>query len=320
MFAHRSFSATICLRCQLQLTRQLKQSSIRPSPSANFTSTIVASSVEDSKHSGPKITFHDVEPKPSHPDYKERVLHFRSKLRRRYGEDIWGGEERLAINSLGAPSDIIVLRKPHNKRNKKLAKWKENVASRKAVLKNLLVDDEGKKGAPTPDDIYQWIESLRPSSSAHQLTDKTALTQEEYETKARALQEGFLNTQLRHYYEVWRARSEKASLHKGASKKRGPRKGSPVASSGLDHGTFTRSIWKAGTTKIDVRLPVLEESQFVKPKTYSKKHLTQWIMRDHWRIVVLDDIEKDGELELTLASSQLKLLTAGGASYFRTLN
>ena len=75
-----------------------------------------------------------------------------------------------------------------------------------------------------------------------------------------------------------------------------------------------RSEWQPGTTKITQRLPGLDRHVKIKgwSKNVSKQLMVDRILRDAWNLVLLEEIEAPGELELFLKPWQIALLNVGG--------
>ena len=72
-----------------------------------------------------------------------------------------------------------------------------------------------------------------------------------------------------------------------------------------------RTAWHPGTTSISRRLPGVWETKNTKGRPASKPLLVDQILRDVWGLVLLEEIESSGEIELTLKPWQLFLLGMG---------
>jgi hypothetical protein len=72
--------------------------------------------------------------------------------------------------------------------------------------------------------------------------------------------------------------------------------------------------WQPGTTGITQRLPGVDRHVKIMRyrKNVSKQLLVDRILRDVWNLMLLEEIESPGELELSLQPWQLTLLKAGG--------
>lgn len=119
---------------------------------------------------------------------------------------------------------------------------------------------------------------------------------------------GFTHQQLIAFYSVAKnIRKEKVKQGVINSIKQKP-------GSGDQDRSVERSEWQPGTTDITQRLPGVDRHVKIKRyrKNVSKQLLVDRILRDVWNLMLLEEIESPGELELSLQSWQLALLKAGG--------
>lgn len=148
----------------------------------------------------------------------------------------------------------------------------------------------------TQEDVKKQLESLRPARANPE--EPNYVTTVDFVKLVAALTRGFTTTQLSHYYSS--AKSIKQdTLYKVV-------KATVKATK--------RSEWHPTTTDIKKRLPGVETINKPKQKTKSirKATLVDKILRDVWKLELLEELEAPGELELRLKEWELKLLQTGG--------
>ncbi|KAF9690835.1 hypothetical protein EKO04_011134 [Ascochyta lentis] len=152
------------------------------------------------------------------------------------------------------------------------------------------------EGAPvTNEDVARQLDSLRPARD--HADEPHYVTTADFVKLVAALTRGFTTTQLSHYCSA--AKSIKQdTLYKVV-------KASVKATK--------RSEWHPTTTSIEKRLPGVETIKKPKQKAKSirKATLVDKILRDVWKLELLEEMEAPGELELRLKEWELKLLHAG---------
>jgi hypothetical protein len=159
--------------------------------------------------------------------------------------------------------------------------------------------------AVTAEEIYQQIESLRPKNDAEP-GEPHYVKQATFVKLKKALMTGFKQQQLMAFYSVAK-NIRHSKVNKGVLASIRQEQSDPKRA-------VERSEWQPGTTSIVQRLPGLDRHVKIKgwSKNVSKQLLVDRILRDAWNLVLLEEIEAPGELELFLKPWQIALLTVGG--------
>lgn len=299
MLAPRAPGAFVCLRCELRLARPPRRPLIHRPSHADFSASARhrdgADDLEQLSHA-------------QHPALKiRREAEPLDRIRRRRGKVIRETSARLGgIKRLGRDAEILVLREVAEPRTDDSAVDAEgDEAQGKVNIPDILesIQQEGKN--LTPDELYQQIESLRPKNydsaeEPHHVSRTTFLK------LTKVLYSGFTQQQLSSFY----------SLAKKFQKEK-ENKATIDALEGVKDGVAKRPVertkWQPGTTTISRRLPGLDVAIRSKRSRASKQSWIDRILRDAWNLVLLEEIEALGELELLLKPWQLTLLNAGGA-------
>lgn len=148
----------------------------------------------------------------------------------------------------------------------------------------------------TQEEVVRQLESLRPARSNPD--EAQYVTTAEFVKLVAALTRGFTTPQLSGYYST--------------AKK--IRKNTVAKFLFATTQATKRSNWHPTTTDIKTRLPGVEASpaKTSKPRGVRKATLVDKILRDVWKLELLEELEAPGELELRLKEWQLKLLQTGG--------
>lgn len=296
MLVHRTPSAFVCLRCEFQLGRLRLPAYTRRISHANFSTSarrrdgadeLEAEAQAQAQQSALRIT-KEVQPL--------------NRLRRRKGKVIRETSARLGgIKRLGDDAEILVLREVADATPEEPA-----MPPQKATLPeapNIHVSFQEDRDL-TPEEIHKQIESLRPKT--HTDPDEPHyVTQTTFVKLVRLLTDGFTQQQLAAFYSVAKNIEEKKIYRDVIRGLKGE--------TGTIRRPVERTDWQPGVTSIHQRLPGLDLSSFrLRRKALSKQLLVDRILRDVWNLVLLEEIEAPGELELLLKPWQITLLNAGG--------
>ena len=294
MLVPRASSAFVCLRCELTLTRPRLPVLARQTPRAFSSSTARRDALDEA-----------VIQEQSRPKLSENPL---GRVRRRKGRAI---RETTALldgtTTLGEDASIIVLEEVGGKKDG------DEVVTPQLQLEGEetrlhLADAIADEKLVTLDEVVHQLDRLRQkaTNSDIDLEEGTYVGQAVFVKLYNLLLRGFTGTQLSHYYSVKKNVDKDRVAHRvmeGLKQLQGKSK-----------RPTERSEWAPGTTRIDRRLPSLDVHRAKRPKYISKHLLVDQIMRDVWRLEMLEELEAAGELELALKDWQLALLTAGGTA------
>jgi len=234
-----------------------------------------------------------------------------NRLRRKKGGRVIRETANLGVKRLGDDADILVLREIAELTPEKATESPEEpektVSSEAPEIPDIVasLQEEGKD--VTPEEIYEQIETLRPKNDSG-LDEPHYVKQTTFVKLRKTLMNGFTHQQLIAFYSVAKnIRKEKVKQGVINSIKQKP-------GSGDQDRSVERSEWQPGTTDITQRLPGVDRHVKIKRyrKNVSKQLLVDRILRDVWNLMLLEEIESPGELELSLQSWQLALLKAGG--------
>ncbi|KAJ4304846.1 hypothetical protein N0V90_000374 [Kalmusia sp. IMI 367209] len=295
MLAPRASSAFVCLRCELNLARPRLPVLPRRAPHAYF-------STSDRRHDAFDEHLQAEAPTPR-PKLSEHPL---GRLRRRKGgRAIRATTAQLeGTKTLGEDAAILVLKevgeRPAEQNTTPEIARDESYEAPK--LSQALAEEK----PATPEEIVKLIDSLRPKPLDDTLEADEAnyVSQSVFIKLSHHLLRAFTGNQLSHYYSVRKGVGKSRVVHEVMEGvKQLQRKSKRPAE---------RSEWSPGTTEINRRLPTLDMHK-AKRKAVSKHLLVDQILRDVWKLVMLEEIEGAGELELALQDWQLSLLTSGAS-------
>ncbi|EOA90111.1 uncharacterized protein SETTUDRAFT_56828, partial [Exserohilum turcica Et28A] len=210
------------------------------------------------------------------------------------------------IKQLGDNADILVLREIADTAEQERAQDSPEIEPSDPVQVPDIVaslQQEGK--AVTPEEIYQQVGSLRPRNHGEP-DEPHYIKQTTFVRLRNLLMNGFTQQQLMTFYSVAK-NIERKDVNQGVLDSLKRDEDNPKA-------PVERSEWQPGTTSITQRLPGTDRHVKIMGwrKNVSKQLLVDRILRDPWNLVLLEEIEAPGEIELFLKPWQLALLTVGG--------
>ncbi|KZM19997.1 uncharacterized protein EKO05_0003344 [Ascochyta rabiei] len=284
MLAPRASSALACLRCDLELKLQLQLGLGRPTPCTprrrpshpSFSTTARRHDAAD-----------DVETRNAATKPVRIVKEYT-----RQGKLIRQRRAKLGMKRMDEDADILVINEaPEPEDPEKKQPEPFEPISVPDILSSLQ-----QEGAPvTNEDVARQLDSLRPMrGSPH---EPHHVTTADFVKLVAALTRGFTTAQLSHYCSAAKSIKQDA-LFKVV-------KASVKATK--------RSEWHPTTTSIEKRLPGVETIKKPKQKAKGirKATLVDKILRDVWKLELLEEMEAPGELELRLKEWELNLLHAG---------
>ena len=299
MLAPRAPNAFVCLRCEARIAPRRLHAVPRRVALANFSASArqhqhgaeIDDALSEAHQSEPKIT---------------KVVQPLNRLRKRKGKVVRETSASLeGIKQLGAHADVLVLREIGDAPREEEAEEPEAIEPSEPIqVPDIFasLQEEGK--AVNPEDVYQQVESLRPvnhgdADRPHHVTQKT------FVRLKKLLMDGFTQQQLMLFYSVAKNINQ-SKVNTGV-----------IDSLKRDHDNpnrpFERSEWQPGTTDVTKRLPGVDRVVRMMGwrKNVSKQLLVDRILRDAWNLVLLEEVEAPGELELCLKPWQMTLLTVG---------
>ncbi|KAG9203212.1 hypothetical protein G6514_003130 [Epicoccum nigrum] len=288
MLAPRASSAFVCLRCELKLARP------RISPLASqssHTSFSTSARRNDGADEPQTLT-------PGGTPFSERGERSDGKDSLRISrEDTSKGRvttlrrAKLGMKRMDEDADILVLNDVRNEPQPKEAEVLEPIS-----VPDILSSLEQDSAPATQEDVEKQLESLRPNRGNPD--EPQYVTTADFVKLVAALTRGFTSAQLSGYYSTAKS-IKKDSVYKVVK---------------ATVRATKRSQWYPTTTNIEKRLPDVEATSGKKQKTKSIRQATlvDKILRDVWKLELLEELEAPGELELRLKEWQLKLLQIGG--------
>ncbi|RAR06973.1 hypothetical protein DDE83_006694 [Stemphylium lycopersici] len=299
MLAPRAPSAFVCLRCEAQTAPRRLPAVRRRVALANF-----SASARQHQH-GEEIDDALSKPPQSEPRIT-RVVQPLNRLRKRKGKVVRETSASLkGIKQLGANADVLVLREIRDVPRGEGAEEPEPIEPSEPIqVPDIFASLQQEGKAVSPDDVYQQVESLRPANHGdangpHHVTQKT------FVRLKKLLMHGFTQQQLMLFYSVAKNINQH-KVNKGVIESLKRDDDNP-------NRPFERSEWQPGTTDITKRLPGVDRVVRIMGwrKNVSKQLLVDRILRDAWNLVLLEEVEAPGELELCLKPWQMALLTIG---------
>ena len=271
MFARLAPLETICLQCQIRLSRRaLPSHGRRP-----FQTTALAL-----RNTG-------------------REWWHQKELRHRSRDERVKDSAKLTIDSLGEPSEVIVLPDEDGRDGHQKPAWR-----------SIMLQDGPHEKSLSQEKILEMVESERQTLDQHQISANIESIRErmggnrsapifvprsEYYDVYDILYKGYTVEQLTAYLQ----RSHKAP--KAVSKKKAM------------HSVFVdKSIWKPKGSPASGELSdqEIQPLELLDEKS-SKGGLVKKLLRDHWRVQVQDAKDVVGELKLRVRPWQLSLLSLG---------
>lgn len=296
MFASSSVDASICLRCHLRLAlRQIT------SPAARLRST---------PRCIPQHRYQSTEAAPEEDRNKEKHQNgftfkgLRPLVRGRNGRQHREASEKLSIDSLGKSSEVIVLRDVPKRKKKRTQSEAEvsaspvktptgSTAPASLTAKEIESYADKRIRKVPQDEVNASIEKVRPGE------DENVVTKKEFETKAKELFDAFNIAQLRGYIRSYSKRT--TALPSSAESQSNTKSGTGIR-------IVTCTPWHTGTSKLEIRLPVVENARQLLRRMPPKQLVIEQILRDCWGLRVEEEEDATGELEILLRPDQFGLL------------
>ena len=293
MLAPRASSAFVCSRCKLKLAHLRTLRSPRHLSHARFSATTAhrdALNVLD-------VSENDKSKQDESPDQSKSTLRFNK------GKPtiIERTELLRGVKTLGEDAEILVLQKVGAERRKPPSEHPVTIISdASSNTPKVLASLEAEKSV-SPEEIQEQIESFCPRTDKDR-QEPYYITQSAFMKLTKKLLKSFNANQLSLYY------SSAKGIASGKVKKELLETLSPE---GSGKNSVDRTAWHPGTTSISRRLPGVWETKYAQGRPASKPLLVDQILRDIWGLVLLEEIESSGEIELTLKPWQLFLLSMG---------
>lgn len=291
MLAPRASSAFVCLGCELKLARPrltLPTTARRPSTTARSLSTTARrhdAADEQTLRPGQTDT----------PTPTSRPVRITKEYMKK-GKRVRQRKADLGMKRMDEDADILVLHEAPEPADE--ARPPETLLEPIAVP-DILSSLQHDNAPATAEDVARQLDSLRPARAS--ADEPHYVTTAEFVKLVGALTRGFTATQLSRYYSAAKSIRQDALVGVVKAAVRATR----------------RSEWHPTTTSIEKRLPGVEtmlKKPALKPRSIRKATLVDKILRDVWKLQLLEEIEAEGELELRLKEHELKLLHAGGES------
>jgi len=282
----------ICLRCQLRLTKhpasRLQSTDSKPPPRADAR-TRLASVRDRILENGPPTAqrngawgftrpLKNISARDPRGDESDEI-----RLHGLTGQQQWENRESLPIDSLGRPSEVIILRDS----KVKLYRPRDFVlppSAGQAVDIQAVLDSE--RGLPGLKEINENIDSLRPNEG-----EEDSLNAGEFNKLFAQLQKGFTSQQLARYMQdvlVKDKLNESVASH--------------------DSPLLRVSPWVPGISESSETLWSSTISENLSKSYTSKQRLVLRLMRECWGVKVPDVEDGIGQIELELVPKDMDCL------------
>jgi hypothetical protein len=221
------------------------------------------------------------------------------------------------MTSLGSEANILVLGDVGRRSKQADRPPPEPIAPIEIEAPNLLKSLQRDSAPPSTEEINKQIDILRPSES-NSPSEPHRLTSRAFVKLTRSLCKGFTAKQLSGYYAAAKNLSQKRLRRHlvDAVKPKESDTRAPIA----------RTRWQPTdkpNTRMDIRLPGLVALDYIssapptnktptKSRPLTKEALADGIIRNIWRVELLEEVEGNGQLELSLRPWQLHLLLNAG--------
>jgi hypothetical protein len=286
MLAPRASSAFVCLRCELQLARSRTSSLARQSSKSAFSTSARRHDAADEPQ---PVTPGEA---PAESDTPKKSLRISREYIRK-GKFVRQRKAKLGMTRMDEDADVLVLNEaPVEEPEKKEPEVLEPIS-----VPDILSSLQRDSAPATQEDVIKQLEGLRPVRGDPDEPQYVATA--EFVKLVAALTRGFTTPQLSDYYSTAKS-IKKETVYKVV-------KATVKATK--------RSEWHPTTTNIEKRLPgveVVKPGKKQKPKSIRKATLVDKILRDAWKLEIVEELEASGELELKLKEWELKLLQNGG--------
>lgn len=231
----------------------------------------------------------------------EAIFYPLGKIRGSPGKSVREKSANLETQSLGRPSEVIILHDVTNDNQEKVPELLINEAKSHRILdsKEIVASIEAEKLQLGLDDAVSEIDGLRP---------RTNLSQKAFEEMRNQLRDGYTIPQLRRYIAV---KAPEISKRKVLSERNIERNN--ILNPSIDV-KGVRSLWLADTKPIEQRLPLKDtaRARLLAYKRSSKTKLADLVILGSWKVEIEDDIEAFGQIEMKLRPWQTNLLLSGG--------
>ncbi|KAH8708560.1 mitochondrial inner-membrane-bound regulator-domain-containing protein [Phaeosphaeriaceae sp. PMI808] len=300
MLAPRAANAFVCIRCEIQLAQRRLPVCARSTSHASFSTSPFSHHGSDEPA--------DLSNAPASKLKIIKEVQILNRITRRKGKVIRETSARLGgLKRLGNDADILMLRELEYKTP--AGPPLENLEPIEPLpVPDFLASLEEERHAPTGEEIFKRLESLRPPPDAESLGRKWAhfVPQATFRKLSRDLKNGFTKIQLERFF-LAKKYAREEDVHDAV-----------LASLGREglaqECPNSRTDWQPGLTDMAVRLPGVDiavDGAQSRGSLVNKPLLVDRIMRDVWKLVPQEEIEAPGEIELSLKRWQLHLLTKG---------
>jgi len=294
-----SAAPSTCLQCQLRrIIAGLRAQRMRAPPRLRYLST-TASLQQDEQDENEAQLERKPRVRNAQRDYVYRHIHPEGRIIGKPGRRQRQSSGQLATNSLGKPSEVILMhdvveeaKKPKKPKHVVIRQPKEEgdaetiTSSTPLSAEDIEAAITGKRQTPEQEEVNASINDLRPESHV--------LEKNEFKSLSRTLLDSYNARQLARYLiqslSVVPASAETSSRKKDKS--------APVEL----HATQ----WRPGRTPLEERIGRLSFTKTDLGTT--KARLIDQIMRLSWHVTIHSEEQQLGELELYLKSWQMKMM------------
>jgi len=240
-----------------------------------------------------------------HETFKDRYP--LGKVRGRQGQEVREDTAPLDVDTLGEPSEVIVLRDVSIDAPKRQLDSEDGRRVKEHLSVNRILGSiTREKDAPDQEAVDERLEGLRPRPEEEAASDPVVLSQDEFDALFRKIHDGFTGEQLGKYVAP---RQSMRGLGKNEAK---TLKGKKFRE--FMYEASKKSVWMPGVSPIERRLPRGPWAHAVTKKESPKAKLADRILRMIWGIEVIEEIEQTGELEAQFERWRLDLLIIKGTS------
>lgn len=294
MLAPRNFSALKCLRCDASLVTSRVAFSARGAnfstqPSSGDDGADALEQLSSSQPSGLKII---KEVKPL------------NRIRKHNGQVIRETSASLrGLKQLGQDADVLVLKEVQEPKSSE-SKPKPAIVNH-AYVPDILASIQLESKKLTPKETYEQIQSLRPVNSGDP-DEPQYVTRAAFAKLARVLTKGFTQQQLAKFYsfakkEQWQSIDQKPKAN-----------GRRYNSKTKPQPDIYRTEWRPGVSDLETNSSQPSQPWSRRPLA-GKQSLVERILQDVWKLVVMEQMEKPGEIEFFLHPKQIVLVNTGGS-------
>ncbi|KAF3040740.1 hypothetical protein E8E12_008460 [Didymella heteroderae] len=229
---------------------------------------------------------------PTESDLPKKPLRISREYIRK-GKIVRQRKAKLGMTRMDEDADVLVLNEAPVEQSEK----KEPEVLEPISVPDILSSLQRDSAPATQEDVVKQLEGLRPVRGNPDEPQYVATA--DFVKLVAALTRGFTTPQLSDYFSTAKS-IKKETVYKVV-------KATVKATK--------RSEWHPTTTNIEKRLPgveVVKPGKKQKPKSIRKATLVDKILRDAWKLELVEELEAPGELELKLKGWELKLLQNGG--------